>query len=141
MNKQNVQANFQLVDSYISKYSLEIFEKIYDKEEIKLEYNIGFGIIDINEEKSVGQVELAYDIDIVCKNKKVAKIILEMNALFSGEKIEDRKAFENMLKINGATTLSHLSRAYITSVTAMSGMPTITMPLINFNKFFENKDN
>ena len=39
--------------------------------------------------------------------------------------------------LDGATTLSHLCRAYINSSTALSGMPAITIPLIDFNEFFE----
>ena len=50
----------------------------------------------------------------------------------------EENTFKEMLKINGATTLSHLCRAYINSATALSGMPPITIPLINFCEFFEN---
>ena len=50
----------------------------------------------------------------------------------------DNKKFEEMLKLNGATTLSHLIRAYIFAVTGLSGIPQISTPMINFVDFFEN---
>ena len=43
-----------------------------------------------------------------------------------------------MLKINGSTILSNLYGAYITANTALSGMPAITIPQIDFNEFFKN---
>lgn len=60
-----------------------------------------------------------------------------MGALFQGD-LEIEKDFEKMLKLNGATTLSHLMRAYVASNTALSGMPTIMVPMVNFGEFFDN---
>ena len=54
-----------------------------------------------------------------------------------------KERFENMLKINGATTLSNFIRTYIHTTTSMSGMPPIITPMINFVEFFkeENREN
>lgn len=143
MEKSTVQADFQLMDNYISEFSLEVFNKINTDKNLGINANIGFRIVNIDEKNLVGQIELKYDIDV--KNNeikddsdKVAKIKITMNALFKGEGDIDIKTFEQMLRLNGATTLSHLCRAYINSATALSGMPPITMPLINFHEFFKN---
>ena len=88
----------------------------------------------------IGQIELRYDIEIKDKDKDIAKIRIIMDALFQGSKKMDIKTFEDMLKLNGATTLSHMCRAYIHSATAQSGMPPIIMPLINFQDFFEKAE-
>ena len=137
MEKSAVQADFQLMDNYISEFSLKVFNKINNDKNLGINANIGFRIVDINEKKLIGQIELKYDIDITDNQDKVAKIIIVMNALFKGSENIDKEMFEQMLKMNGATTLSHLCRAYINSATALSGMPTITMPLINFYEFFK----
>lgn len=71
------------------------------------------------------------------ETRKQGKIHIAMGALFEGE-LEIEKDFEKMLQINGATTLSHLMRTYIITNTALSGMPTITLPMINFVEFFKN---
>lgn len=145
MEKSTVKADFQLMDNYISEFSLKVFNRINPNKNLEIDANIGFGIININEKDLIGQIELNYDIDIMDNeikddDKKVAKIQITMNALFQGTGKIDIKMFEQMLRINGATTLSHLCRAYINNATALSGMPTITMPLINFNEFFEDSD-
>ena len=36
-----------------------------------------------------------------------------------------------MLEVNGTATLSQISRAYIISVTSLSGMHTINLPMVN----------
>ena len=45
-----------------------------------------------------------------------------------------------MLKLNGATTLSHFIRTYVYSVTGLSGMPQISTPMVNFMEFFKNAE-
>lgn len=137
MGKSVVEMDFQLIDNYISEFSLTVFNKIQNNSDLEIEANVGFRIININEKDMIGQIELKYDVDIVDEVKNVGKIILIMNALFKGEESLKKEQFEEKLKIDGATIVSHLCRAYINSATALSGMPTINMPLINFNQFFE----
>lgn len=137
MEESTIQAKFQLMDNYISEFSLNVNNKIVQNQDLDVNFNVGFRIVNIDKKELVGQVELRYDMDIIKDGDNVAKIILAMNALFKGDEGIDEKTFEQMLKINGATTLSHLCRAYISSATALSGMPTITIPLIDFNEFFQ----
>ena len=138
MEKSIVQAEFQLMDNYISDFSLKVFEKIKETKDLGINANIGFRLVNINEKDLIGQIELKYDINITENEKDVAKIVLVMNALFKGSGKINKETFEQMLKINGATTLSHLCRAYINTATSLSGMPPITMPLINFHEFFRH---
>ncbi len=143
MEKSVVQADFQLMDNYISEFSLNVFNKIKPNINLGINANIGFRIVNINEKDLIGQIELKYDIDVIdnditTENNKVAKINITMNALFKGSGGIEIEKFEDMLRLNGATTLSHLCRAYINTTTALSGMPAITMPLINFHEFFKN---
>ena len=64
-----------------------------------------------------------------------------MQALFSGNKEIEKEKFEEMLKYNGASTLSQIIRAYIITNTSLSGMPTINLPMINFVEFFKKAEN
>lgn len=137
MEKSAVQAGFQLMDNYVSDFSLNVFEKIRMDANLGVNVNLGFAIVSINEKDLIGQIELRYDIDIINNEKEVAKIKIIMNGLFKGTGKIVLNTFKEMLKINGATTLSHLCRAYINTATALSGMPTITMPLVNFYEFFK----
>ena len=129
MEKSTIQADFQLMDNYISNFYLNVLKKINSDKDLEINANIGFRIVKVDEKELTGQIELNYDIDITDnKEEKVSKIIIVMNGLFKGSGNIDKDNFEQMLKINGAATLSHLCRAYINSATALSGMPPITMP-------------
>lgn len=135
---ENIKAKFQLLDNYIKLYSLETKRKIQNNEDVEVNGQISFGILNITKEESlIGEVELANDIDLIVKGENVGKIHIVMGALFEGE-LEIEKDFEKMLQINGATTLSHITRTYIIANTSLSGMPTITLPMINFIEFFNN---
>lgn len=64
-----------------------------------------------------------------------------MGGLFKYSEVNEKEKFEKMLKINGTTTLAHLIRTYIHTNTAISGMPTIITPMINFVEFFKEQEN
>lgn len=131
------QADFQLMDNYISDFSLKVVRKIRNDSELTINGNIGFGIININKNDMIGQIEFRQILTIKEGAEDIANISITMNALFQGNNKLSISEFEEMLKINGATTLSHFCRAYILSVTAQSGMQPITTPLMNFQNFFE----
>ena len=142
MEKRNVQAIFQMLDSFVKEFSINTLKKIDNKENLNIQGQLGFRIINIIEEENEfkGQIELINDIKIMLENDELAVIHIAMQGLFSGEKNQNnnREKFEDMLKINGATTLSHLIRAYVYTTTGLSGMPQITTPMINFVEFFKN---
>lgn len=136
----NIKAKFQLLDSYIKKYSMEVNRKIQNNEEIEIDGQMGFGIVQITKtEELIGEIELTNKIILKINNKEVGTINIVMGALFNGT-LDIEEEFEKMLKLNGATTLSNLMRAYVASNTALSGMPTIMVPMINFVEFFNNKE-
>ena len=136
----NIKAKFQLLDSYIKKYSMEVNRKIQNNEEIEIDGQMGFGIVQITKtEELIGEIELTNKIILKINNIEVGTINIVMGALFNGT-LDIEEDFEKMLKLNGATTLSNLMRAYVASNTALSGMPTIMVPMINFVEFFNNKE-
>jgi len=142
MEQKNVQALFQLQDSYIKDFSINTIKKIEKREGLNIAGQLGFRIININEERDnfFGQIELINDIKVSFKEEEYVNIHISMIGLFSCIKSQecDSKKFEEMLKLNGATALSHLIRAYVYSVTGLSGIPQITTPMVNFVEFFKN---
>lgn len=142
MEPKNVQALFQLQDSFVKEFNINTIKKIDNKENLNISGQLGFKINNIRDEKNnfIGQIELINDLKIMLKNEEYGNIHISMVGLFVGVKSDeyDKCRFEEMLKYNGATTLSHLIRAYVYTVTGLSGMPQISTPMINFIEFFKN---
>ena len=139
---ENIIAKFQMLDNYVKEYRMELNEKINSNTKIDLNCKLGYGIQDIREEKNlIGQTQIVYEIILSKNQENVGKINLTMEALFEANKEIGKDRFEEMLKYNGATTLSQLCRAYIVSNTALSNMPIITLPMINFKEYFKNSEN
>ena len=135
---ENTQAQFQMLDNYVKEYSLKVDRKLTEEMDITMDGHVEFRIINISEKDDIliGEIELSNNIDLVFKNEIVGKIYIVMGGLFKYNNKEDSKKFENMLKINGAATLSHFIRTYIHSNSVLSGMPSIITPMINFVDFF-----
>ena len=66
-----------------------------------------------------------------------------MQGDFSGDPKEiSKEQFIEMLKLNGVSTLMQLSRAYVTSVAALSILPmTLNFPMINIFELNRQKKN
>lgn len=144
MENKNVQALFQLQDSYVKDFELHTIKKIDGMENININGQLGFRILNIKEDKEnfIGQIELINDLKVSIKEEEYSNIHISMYGLFLGKKTEnyDKNKFEQMLKLNGATTLSHLIRAYVYSITGLSGMPQVNTPMINFVEFFKSAE-
>lgn len=135
-------ANLQMLDSYVKEFSIILQNKIQQDIELNMDTNIGFAINNISKEKEdyKGQIEMFYDIDLKSNDNNLGKIHIVMQAIFSGAKDLTEERFTEMLKLNGATTLSHLVRAYIHTNTSLSNMPIIDTPMINFVEFFKENE-
>ena len=60
-----------------------------------------------------------------------------MRGVFEGYNCNSKEEFEEMLKLNGATTLSHLIRSYIYTVTGLSGITNIVTPMVDYTKLLD----
>lgn len=135
---KNVQAQFQMLDSYVKEYSLKTKCKLTDNMDINMKGQIGFCIIEITEKEDrlIGEIELSNNLEVMVEEECKAEIKIVMRGLFQYTNTDEKEKFQEMLKINGATTLSHLIRAYIHTNTAISGMPSVITPMMNFVEFF-----
>ena len=139
---ENTQAQFQMLDNYVKEYSLKVDRKLTEEMDITMDGHVEFRIINISEKDDIliGEIELSNNIDLVFENEIVATIHIVMGGLFKYNNKAEKDKFENMLKINGAATLSHFIRTYIHSNSVLSGMPSIITPMINFVDFFKDEN-
>jgi preprotein translocase subunit SecB len=104
------------------------FDFDYNLKELKYETGSSFGLI-----------EYIVKVKALVKKKVLFKIDLVMEGAFRSETLGE-KDFKEMVEVNGLITLSHISRAYIISVTAQSGInPPVRIPMVNINKLIESK--
>ena len=137
-----VQSKIKMLDNFVRKYTINLENRMPSNDPAKYNANIGFAIKKIVEGTNndyVGQVMLSNKLDIT-SNKTSGNIEIEMEGLFSGPKEMGREEFEKRLKVEAATTLNHYMRTFIHATTALSGMPAIHTPMIDFDEFFKNAD-
>lgn len=98
---------------------------------------------DIIEEEGriLGTLQFSILVKAKIKSKLLFKIELVMDGIFAGNSKELlRDNFIEMLEVNGLINMLHISRAYLLSVTAQSGVyPPIKIPMINILKLREKK--
>lgn len=135
-------AKLQMLDSYVKEYSMILQNKIDSSANVTYEANLAFAINYISKEENnyVGQIEMKNDMNLQVNKENIGKIHIVMQGIFVGDIKLTREEFEEMLKLNGATTLSHLIRAYIHTNTSLSNMPIIDTAMINFVDFFKDNE-
>ena len=138
---KNVQAQFQMLDNYVKEYNLKTNCKLLESMDINMNGEVEFRIVNITEKDNelIGEIELTNNIELIVEEETKAQIKITMGGLFKYSNKDEKEKFENMLKINGATTLSHFIRTYIHTNSAISGMPNIITPMINFVEFFKEE--
>lgn len=140
---KSVQAQFQMLDSYVKEYNLKSVTKLSESMDINIDGHVEFRIVNISESEDslIGEIELSNKLDLTVDEELRAQINITMGGLFKYDNKDEKEKFEQMLKLNGATALSHFIRTYIHTNTAMSGMPSIITPMINFVEFFKDENN
>lgn len=139
---EKIQTKIRMIDNFVKKYSLDLDNRMPANVTAKYNANIGFSIRKIVEgtnDDYVGQVMLSNKLDITSEKTK-GTLFIEMEGLFSGPKSWGREEFEKRLKVEGATILNHYIRTFIHATTALSNMPVIHTPIIDFEDFFKNVD-
>ncbi len=139
---ENNDKHFQLTDNYIKTYEMNVNEKIPENAVIDFDCRLSVSIVKIEQagEKKLGQIDMDYFITLRNKEKHLGNIHLVMQALFTISSVVKNEEFEMLLRYKGAPMLSQIVRAYICSNTALSGMPTIKIPMFNFVEFFKEAE-
>lgn len=137
--KKTILAKIQLVHSYVTNFSISINDKIENEHQVELEGQVEFKILDITciEDKCCAVIELGNSIELKNIGKTIGNIDITMRGFFEGYNCNSKEEFEEMLKLNGATTLSHLTRSYIYTVTGLSGITNIVTPMVDYTKLLD----
>jgi len=139
MKSSEVLSDLVFLGSRVSSFNLTT-NKINKKgHPADVSFDFDYNIHELQQEgsNSFGVIEFIVNIKASVKKKVLFKIDLVMEGAFKSESLDEEK-FKQMIELNGLVTLSQMSRSYIQSVTAQSGInPPVKMPLINVNKLIE----
>lgn len=145
ISANKVLADFQFVANRVSEFKIETRDIATNEAKVHVTYDFDYNIKEINEfdDKYIGYIEFITVIKAKVKNSILFKINLTMEGVFVGntQKLK-QEDFLDMLELNGLTTLSQLSRAYILTVTSLSGInPPVKLPMVNIFKLMQQKKN
>lgn len=144
INSKEILADFQFAANRISKFSLETYDTVNKgvKAQVSIEFDYNILNLEEQEDKYLCVIEVTVLIKARVKNFTLYRINLKMEGIFIGNpnklSIEN---FREMSELNGVATLFQLCRAYIVSVSALSGInPPIRFPMINIYSLKEKKE-
>lgn len=144
MEVDKIMADFQFLNNKIIEFSINNSPLKTKEKEIKVSYNMDYEIVICNEVEDgyIGIIDFIVDLTGKIEESEAFKIHLKIRGNFIGSKNNlSMDKFKEMLEVNGTATLSQITRAYITSVTSLSGMPTINLPMANIYAMKKYKDN
>ena len=142
MKEKEVVADFQFLGNRVNKLVVKT-KLLQEKGRPEISFDFDYNVDEIVEEDNIflGILQLIIQVKAKIKNRVLFEIELVMEGGFTGnpERLSIDK-FAEMVEINGLITLLHISRAYLVSVTAQSGItPPVRIPMINILKLREAK--
>ena len=127
--------NMQMIDKYVKEYNFIVNRKILPNENLKFEGKLDYRQMKPEEKENniVVGIELQSNISICDENKvELGKINLCMRGTFIFNKGIAEDEMKKRLSINGAAVLYQEMRAFITANTALSSVPNVILPMVNF---------
>lgn len=141
MEDNKIISDFQFIDSYIKNSNMEIHNKNLNNSKLELGVEVKFS--NIKEDNSELLAELILKNIVKIKNKDTEEILVEINVemagIFKGNNI-DKEKFMQFMKFSGTPIISQSIRSYIMNLSALGGIDTIRVPLINYVEFFKNNE-
>ncbi len=135
IGSKEILSDFQFAGNRVSSFSIETkdIETKRAKTNISFDFDYDTKAFEESEERNIGELEFVVSVRAKIKNAILFKIDLKMEGLFMGNAGKlSKEGFMDMLELNGVVTLSQLARAYILSVTSLSGInPPVRLPMIN----------
>lgn len=123
-------ANFKFDHYLINKSSIEITKPL-------IEGNINFGF---NPRCTINKIDRKFDLELgtqIFDDNHTFKIIVDTLGTFSYEDIDNETILENFFYINAPAILFPYIRAYIASISSLSGTTTILLPTLNLTSLTE----
>lgn len=145
MNK-DIFSDFQLLGTRLAK--VEVTNKFINLPlDDELETNIDMGnseckIIELdNQLEGILQQYVNFSATLKSEKQLYIKISVMIEGCFITSS-KDKELFNQMLMLNGNTTLYSILRAHITTISALSlGEGKIVLPMINFTKLMDEQNN
>lgn len=144
MEIKKIMADFQFLNNKVVEFSMQNSLLNAKKKSIKIDFDMDYEVISCNEvdEGFYGIIDFIVNLTGSIEESETFKIHLKMRGNFIGSKNNlSVDKFREMLEVNGTATLSQISRAYLTSVTSLSGIPPINLPMINIYAMKKYKEN
>ncbi len=144
MEIKKIMADFQFLSNKVIEFSMQNSLLNTKKKSIKIDFDMDYEIINCNEvdEGYYGIIDFIVNLTGSIEESETFKIHLKMRGNFVGSKNNlSVDKFREMLEVNGTATLSQISRAYLTSVTSLSGIPPIILPMVNIYAMKKYKEN
>lgn len=141
MENNKIMSDFQFIDSYIKSSNMKIHNK--NVKDSTLELGVEVKISDVKEDKNEFSAELRLKNIVKINNKEkenlLVEIDVEMAGIFKGHNM-DKEKFIQFMKFSGTPIISQSIRSYIMNLSALGGIDTIRIPLINYVEFFKNNE-
>lgn len=140
MEEKNIMSDFQFIDSYIKNSNFKIHNR--NLKNGKLELGIEVNISELKENKDEISAELRLKNLVKINNNKeelLVEVEVEMAGIFKAHNM-DKIKFIQFMKFSGTPIISQAIRCYIMNISALAGIDTIRVPLINYVEFFKNND-
>lgn len=135
INSKQILADFQFIGNRVDDFKLETkdIHNIDSRANITTEYDYNIKEVKKLDDKFFGRIEFTTLIKAKIKNSLLFRINLTMEGAFIGNPVKlTEEKFGEMMELNGLVTLSQLSRSYVLSVSALSGInPPVKLPMIN----------
>ena len=140
MEEKKIISDFQFIDSYIRNSNLKIHSR--NLKNSKLELGIEVNISESKENKEELSAELRLKNIVKINNNNddlLVEIEVEMAGIFKAHNI-DKDKFVQFMKFSGTPIISQSIRSYIMNISALGGIETIRIPLINYVEFFKSNN-
>lgn len=143
MKTDKIMADFQFSNNKVIEFSIQNILLLAKNKAIKVDCDMDYDIVSCNEAEDsyLGIVDFIVNLTGKIEDSQTFKIHLIMRGNFIGSNRNlSMEMFKEMLEVNGTATLSQISRAYITSVTSLSGMHPINLPMVNIYEMKKYKE-
>lgn len=140
MEERNIMSDFQFIDSYIKSSNYRIHNRNIKNSKLELGIEVNISELKENKEELSAELRLKNLVKINDNQGNVlVEIDVEMAGIFRAHNM-DKDKFIQFMKFSGTPIISQSIRSYIMNISALGGIETIRIPLINYVEFFKNDD-
>lgn len=140
MEDNKIMSSFQFIDSYIKSSNMKIHNRNIKNSKLELGIEVNISELKENENELSAELKLKNIVKINNENGDIlVEIDVEMAGIFRAQNM-DKEKFMQFMKFSGTPIISQSIRSYVMNISALSGIDTIRIPLINYVEFFKNND-